>query len=248
MVPEIFARSNLFLLNPVSRKWCILEINSHCRYFIVYGEGHNEFKTARTYPKLILINTSINSNGDAVFTAPNQTPLVVKLPDPQKEPAIVTIHNKAPVEALDCGDEASVWLSNYLLEKPSGARLGYHRPQFMRNIKKQFPKLFEGYNKLQLDSVGIYSDLSSYLLINEASVNTLNSNLEEPISANNFRPNILVDGKDLEGYSEENWDWVRIGDAIFRNVKPCTRCILTTVDPERGELSKQREPLKSLER
>lgn len=79
-------------------------------------------------------------------------------------------------------------------------------------------------------------------------MDTLNSNLEEPVSHNNFRPNILVDGKNLEGYTEENWDWVRVGDAIFKNVKPCTRCILTTVDPERGVLSKQREPLKTLER
>ncbi|KAK9680189.1 MOSC domain [Popillia japonica] len=218
------------------------------RYFIVYGEGHHEFKTARTNPKLIQIQTNINTTGDVVFTAPNQTPLIVNLPDPKNKPAIVTIHQKAPVESLDCGDEASAWFSHYLLEKPSGARLGYYRPQFKRNIKKQFPKLFDGYNKLRIDSVGIYSDLTSYLLINEASMDTLNSNLEEPVSHNNFRPNILVDGKNLEGYTEENWDWVRVGDAIFKNVKPCTRCILTTVDPERGVLSKQREPLKTLER
>lgn len=57
-----------------------------------------------------------------------------------------------------------------------------------------------------------------------------------------------MDSTNLNAYAEEDWDWVRIGDAIFKNVKPCTRCIFTTVDPETGVMSNHREPMKCLER
>jgi len=49
-------------------------------------------------------------------------------------------------------------------------------------------------------------------------------------------------------YEEDKWDWVKIGDVIFRNVRPCTRCILTTVNPETGTKSTKVEPVKTLKR
>jgi uncharacterized protein YcbX len=45
-----------------------------------------------------------------------------------------------------------------------------------------------------------YHDLFPYFLLSEASVEDLNSRLEKPVSADNFRPNILVTGCDA--YSE----------------------------------------------
>lgn len=97
----------------------------------------------------------------------------------------------------------------------------------------------------------MFSDLVGYLLMNQSSIDNLNKNLENPITDINFRPNMLVDSLEENGiapFSEENWEWVKIGDAVFRNVKPCTRCILTTVDPNTGIMSKDREPLRSLRR
>ncbi|GJQ83431.1 hypothetical protein Trydic_g14211 [Trypoxylus dichotomus] len=216
------------------------------RSFIVYGEANNEFKTARTFPKLVLIETCIDKNGDVVFTAPGRDPITVKIPNFERTPTIVTVHNRAPVKALDCGDEIAAWLSRYILDKPSGMRLGYHKPHFNRDIKRQFPHLFDGYGKLRIDSAGLYSDLTSYHLINQSSIDELNTHLAEPITANNFRPNVLVEGGDLKAYAEEDWDWIKIGDAVFRNVKPCTRCVFTTIDPEAAVLSKERQPLKTL--
>ena len=37
-----------------------------------------------------------------------------------------------------------------------------------------------------------------------------------------------------------------INETILRNVKKCTRCIFTTVDPNKGEKRKDGEPLKTL--
>ena len=47
---------------------------------MVYGEGNNELKTARTYPKLVLIEISVHDGEYVVFDAPEQRPLFVKIP------------------------------------------------------------------------------------------------------------------------------------------------------------------------
>lgn len=43
------------------------------------------------------------------------------------------------MQTLDCGDEAAIWFSQYILEKDTGARLGYYmqeNPTFRRDISK----------------------------------------------------------------------------------------------------------------
>merc|ERR1711874_441009 len=60
-----------------------------------------------------------------------------------------------------------------------------------------------------------------------------------------FRPNIFVTG-DFPAFSEDRWAHIKIGDSVFRNVKLCTRCNYTTVDPSTGEKHSGGEPLKTL--
>lgn len=69
------------------------------------------------------------------------------------------------------------------------------------------------------------------------------------VAVENFRHNIVVDGPDLEPYDEDTWDWIKVGDdVVLRNVKDCTRCILTTIGPENGIRDPEREPLRTLEK
>ena len=60
---------------------------------------------------------------------------------------------------------------------------------------------------------------------------------------NRFRPNLVVNN--TEPYEEDNWKLINIGDCELQIVKPCSRCVLTTVDPETGEFS-GKEPLRTL--
>lgn len=93
----------------------------------------------------------------------------------------------------------------------------------------------------------MYSDLSSILLINQASVDELNNRIpNSTVTKHNFRPNIVVEGENIAPYSEDNWNWVKIGNIVLRNVKLCTRCALTTIDPETGIKSSNHEPLTTL--
>ncbi|KAI3490921.1 hypothetical protein L1887_45083 [Cichorium endivia] len=60
-----------------------------------------------------------------------------------------------------------------------------------------------------------------------------------------FRPNLVVTGADA--WDEDTWKVIRIGSVIFDVVKPCSRCIFTTVSPEKGQKHPSGEPLKTLQ-
>jgi uncharacterized protein YcbX len=81
-----------------------------------------------------------------------------------------------------------------------------------------------------------------YLIIGQESLNDLNSRLEIPVPMDRFRPNIVFSGG--VAFQEDSLRKVKIGDLEFQIVKPCARCVMTTVDQETGEKSK--EPLKTL--
>jgi uncharacterized protein YcbX len=59
---------------------------------------------------------------------------------------------------------------------------------------------------------------------------------------NRFRPNIVVKGG--EPFAEDTWKRIRIGDVELAIVKPCARCVVTTIDKE--TLAQSKEPLKTL--
>nr|CAI5852356.1 unnamed protein product [Callosobruchus analis] len=51
----------------------------------------------------------------------------------------------------------------------------------------------------------------------QASVQDLNKRMNNyQITVKNFRPNLLVEGP--PPYDEDNWEWVKIGNVVFRNV------------------------------
>jgi len=70
----------------------------------------------------------------------------------------------------------------------------------------------------------------------------LNTRLTTSVPMNRFRPNLVVSG--CQPYAEDTWNKIKIGDVELAVVKPCPRCVVTTIDKETLEQSK--EPLKTL--
>jgi hypothetical protein len=59
---------------------------------------------------------------------------------------------------------------------------------------------------------------------------------------NRFRTNfVFSSGKPFD---EDNWKTIKIGKIVFHSVKPCPRCVITTIDQNTGLKSK--DPLKTL--
>ena len=87
-----------------------------------------------------------------------------------------------------------------------------------------------------------FADGFPFLIISQGSLDLLNEKLPEPVEMKRFRPNFVVDG--VIAHAEDNWKKIQIGSLNFEIVKPCARCVLTTIDPETG--IKGPEPLKTL--
>ena len=88
-----------------------------------------------------------------------------------------------------------------------------------------------------------FADGYPFLLIGQGSLDDLNSRLEEPVPMNRFRPNFVVEG--AEPFAEDDWKKIRIGSTVFYVVKPCARCVMTTVEQSAGIKTGQ-EPLRTL--
>ncbi|KAL6265576.1 hypothetical protein P5V15_002372 [Pogonomyrmex californicus] len=198
------------------------------------------FITARHTPKMVNVSPSI-SGSVLTLRAPGMMSISVDLAQLRGKGFRVAVWGQA-VPARDCGEEPARWLSRFLLQEDVGLRLVYYpldrpvRPVRQRNINV-FPLE-------EARDMGAYPDETSYSLINEASVAELNSRLDEPVTPQQFRMNFVVKG--ATAYEEDKWDWVKIGNVIMRNVRPCTRCIFTTINPETGTKHPNTEPLKTL--
>ena len=95
------------------------------------------------------------------------------------------------------------------------------------------------------DEITSFSDGYPILIIGQSSLDDLNNRLAEPITINRFRPNFVFTGGNE--FEEEEWHEFKVGGIRFFGVKPCARCIMTTIDPQTGE-KEGKEPLLTLNR
>lgn len=91
-----------------------------------------------------------------------------------------------------------------------------------------------------------FADGYPYLLANEASLRDLQQRCPASVSIEQFRPNLVVTG--AAAWDEDSWKVIRVGEVVFDVAKPCSRCIFTTVSPERGQKHPSGEPLETLKR
>lgn len=146
------------------------------------------------------------------------------------EPMRVDIWDSKGVPALTVSPQADQWFSHVL---GKSCRLVFMPETTHRAVDQTYA--------LDNDAVS-FADGYPYLLIGQASLDYLNQRVTEPMSMLRFRPNIVVSGSDP--HDEDTWAHFRIGDLEFYGVKPCARCVLTTIDPETATLGK--EPLRTL--
>lgn len=132
--------------------------------------------------------------------------------------------------ACDAGDHAANWLSQIL---GVTCRLVYFPENEIRQVDLKYAN--------QGDKTA-FSDGFPLLLISQASLDDLNARLQQPISMQRFRPNLVVQG--CAPFAEDSWKKIRIGSTVFRIVKPCSRCVIPSINIETGE--RETEPTKTL--
>jgi hypothetical protein len=86
------------------------------------------------------------------------------------------------------------------------------------------------------------SDGYPILVVGQSSLDDLNSRLSYPLGVDRFRPNIVFTG--AAPYAEDSFGTFAVGSVMLAGVKPCARCIVTTINQQTGE--KGSEPLATL--
>ncbi len=203
------------------------------RRWIVVDAGELKRITQRELPELGRITPWETATG---LRLDNARLGELDVPAPIDGPLVAVEIGRTRVLGRLAGAEADAFVSKVVGQD---ARLVYLDDPTLRPVDPDYAD--EG------DRVS-FADGFPVLATNTASLAALNDWLvedqEEPIVMNRFRPNLVVEGG--PAWVEDGWlgRRLRVGDIVFRAVKPCDRCVLTTVDPETGE--RGRQPLRIL--
>jgi hypothetical protein len=197
------------------------------RMMVVTPDGG--FLTQREYPRLALVTPKLN-NGTLELSAPNYDSIQIGT-QTTGVPVSVDVWKSKGVQAIDQGEEASQWFSDWL---GTEVRLVHLADGYLRRVSAEYA--------INADDHTGFADGYPILLTSEEGLQDLNSRLDTPVPMNRFRPNLVVRG--CEPYAEDGWNRIRAGDVEMAVVKPCARCVVTTIDKNTLETSK--EPLKTL--
>ena len=142
------------------------------------------------------------------------------------------------VTAHDAGDAVAEWMSRVLSKPCRVVRLADDARRPLA-VKHAGPITREGRRVA-------FTDGAPLLLLSQSSVDALSDRVVqrggEPMVAARFRPNILL--THTTPHEEDTWRSIAIGAVHFGIGSPCSRCVMTTIDPTTGE--RGLEPLRTL--
>ena len=183
------------------------------------------FLTARRCPELLQISCQADSSGWTLAHPKQTTNCSVAAGDSS---ALITGKVwKDDINAIDGGDAAAKWISEVLGQT---ARVALWKPTARHS------------GKYALDTS--FADAAPILIVSEASMQQGCDWAGIPYDVRRFRPNIVING--VEAFAEEAWKGFQIGDTHFKILDTCSRCILTTRDPDTGEAHADKQPMKVL--
>ncbi len=198
------------------RRWMLIDEN-------------NRFLTQREFPRLATL--AVDVVGDKMRVSNGENNIEIQLSPAFENSAAVKIWSSR-VRAGIYESEVNEWFSEAL---QINCKLAVMHKEAKRKVN-----YFYAVHK---EDVVSFADAYPFLLIGENSLKDLNGRLDKNIPMNRFRPNFVV--ADSEAFEEDDWKRIKIGATVFHVVKPCARCVVTTID-QRSGISDGKEPLKTL--
>lgn len=198
------------------------------KWMIVDADG--QFMSQRKQARMALIKTALIDNR-LRLSAPAMNDLALPLEPSGGEIVACTIWKDRSM-ARSVSAEADRWLSRFLNQF---CRLVYQPDDDRRQVDPLYGSA--------TDQVA-YSDGFPFLIVSENSLAALNREMELALPMSRFRPNLVISGCDA--FAEDTWREISIGSIDFRLPKPCSRCIVPTIDQDTAEHGK--EPLATLNR
>lgn len=202
------------------------------RRFMVVGDD-DAFVTQRSVPKMATVGVTIEHDA-VILSAPGVDSIAFSVdPEPSVMRNVRVWDDQVPAHAISSA--ADEWLARYL----GCATHLVHMPDSSdRPIESAFA---------EPNQTVSFADGYPLLIASEESLADLNSRIISnggaAIPMSRFRPNLVIKGCDP--YAEDQLGEISVGGAVFRAVKPCTRCQVTTTDQQTGEVLGP-EPLRTL--
>ncbi len=200
-----------------------------------------KFLTQRQFPQLAKAQITLDGDRISLSTEDNSLETLTFTPSLEGTEIAVEIWRDNTV-AIDQGDEVAAWFHR-LLELDQDKECRLVRQSVIRKVRHKLT--FKEENPVS------FADGYPFLLTATASLAELNRRLVETyeeaapiIPMNHFRPNIVVETE--TAFEEDNWKVIRLGNIKFAVVKPCSRCIITTIDQKNGTKNTLKEPLRTL--
>jgi len=193
-------------------------------------DENNRFLSQREVPEMALLDVEITTNGLLVMhrLQPEEFIAVPFLFD-AKEAAVCTIWDDTCLAEF-VSSEIDNWFTAILKIK---CRLVYMPLAARRQVDQHYAGS---------DHITSFADAFPFLMVGQASLDDLNSRLQQVVPMDRFRPNIVFTGG--EAFQEDQMQHFTIGSLNFYGVKPCARCPVVNIDQEKGATGK--EPLKTL--
>lgn len=186
------------------------------RWMLVDAQGL--FLSQRRLPRMALIQAGVEQ-GALRVSAPGMEDLLAVPETP--EPVTVQVWDDR-VLAETVSDRADAWFTRFLGQ---AARLVYFPDQAKRKVDPDWAG--EGH-------FTAFSDGFPFLVATQASFDRLSSVWGRPVVWQRFRPNIVIAGTELP-FMEDEWSKLRINGMEFALVKPCSRCVIPSIDPTTAE-------------
>ena len=198
------------------------------RWLVIDGTGR--FVTQRAIPAMATIRTEMAAE-TLQLSHPDHGSIGIAVPPQNAGRRQVTVWRNT-LDAAVAGEAAHTWISAVLGQD---LYLVYMDDTAARPINPAYAPPGETVS---------FADGYPILLTSQNSLADLNARLARPVPISRFRGNIVVDG--AAAWAEDSWRLIRIGGAVFRVVKPCDRCIVTTIDQTTGLRPDRAEPLRTL--
>ncbi|OAT22882.1 YcbX family protein [Proteus myxofaciens] len=195
-------------------------------FMITTPEG--TFLTARKYPFMLRFIPSVMANG-VYIQAPDGEGIAITYQDFQSSLQPTEVWGNH-FTAYVAPDEINQWFSRYF---DRDVQLRWTGEKSTRRVKKS------------PDTAVSFADGYPYLLINEASFQYLQQRCPASINIEQFRGNILITG--AKPFEEDTWQTLRVGSVVMDLMKPCSRCIMTTISIDKGMKHPNTEPLATLQ-
>lgn len=200
----------------------------HDREFMLVDEN-GQFISQRTYPQLNQLELTQEKDTFLVKDKRNTEQIRIPITITSGDLISVEIWDDT-CKSIASSQEVNQWFSNFL---NTTCRLVFMPKTSNRQVDTDYAPI---------NTSTTFTDGFPFLIIGQASLDFLNDKLDTEVDIQRFRPNfVFTEG---QPHDEDSWEEFKIGNAHFKRVKPCARCVVTTINLDTSKPGK--EPLKTL--